>query len=55
MASLANVLFSGFVDKLGWNGIVDMWYIIMALGAAASLSSLQRAGKRSLHNSRNGR
>ena len=29
MASLANVIFSGSVSRLGWGGIVNMWYIIM--------------------------
>ncbi len=36
MASLANVLFSTFVGRLGWGGIVNMWYIIMLIGAAVS-------------------
>lgn len=40
MASLANVLFSTFVGKLGWGGIVNMWYIIMLIGAAVSFIKL---------------
>lgn len=40
MASLANVLFSTFVGRLGWGGIVNMWYIIMLIGAAASFIKL---------------
>ena len=36
MASLAIVLFSTFVGRLGWGGIVNMWYIIMLIGAAVS-------------------
>lgn len=40
MASLANVVFSGSIAKLGWNGIVTMWYIIMLVGAAASIFKL---------------
>lgn len=39
-ASLANVVFSGFVDKLGWGGIVNMWYIIMFVGVAVSAVKL---------------
>lgn len=40
MASLANVLFSTFVGRLGWGGIVNMWYIIMLIGAAVSFIKL---------------
>lgn len=40
MASLANVIFSGSVSRLGWGGIVNMWYIIMLIGAAASAGKL---------------
>ena len=40
MASLANVLFSTFVGRLGWGGIVNMWYIIMLIGAALSFIKL---------------
>ena len=40
MASLANVLFSTFVARLGWGGIVNMWYIIMLIGAAVSFIKL---------------
>ena len=40
MAFLANVLFSTFVGRLGWGGIVNMWYIIMLIGAAASFIKL---------------
>ncbi len=40
MASLANVLFSTFVGRLGWGGIVIMWYIIMLIGAAVSFIKL---------------
>ena len=40
MASIANVLFSTFVGRLGWGGIVNMWYIIMLIGAAASFIKL---------------
>ena len=40
MASLANVLFSTFVGRLGWGGIVNMWYIIILLGAAVSFIKL---------------
>lgn len=40
MASLANVLFSTFVGRLGWGGIVNMWYIIMLTGAAVSFIKL---------------
>ena len=42
MASLANVIFSGSVSRLGWGGIVNMWYIIMLIGAAASAGKLLR-------------
>ena len=40
MASIANVLFSTFVGRLGWGGIVNMWYIIMLIGAAVSFIKL---------------
>lgn len=40
MASIANVVFSGFVGLLGWGGVVNMWYMIMLFGAAASLIKL---------------
>ena len=40
MASLANVLFSTFVGRLGWGGVVNMWYIIMLIGAAVSFIKL---------------
>ena len=40
MASLANVIFSGSVSRLGWGGIVNMWYIIMLIGAAVSAGKL---------------
>lgn len=40
MASLANVLFSTFVGRLGWGGIVNMWYITMLIGAAVSFIKL---------------
>ena len=40
MASLANILFSTFVGRLGWGGIVNMWYIIMLIGAAVSFIKL---------------
>ena len=40
MASLANVIFSGSVSRLGWGGIVNMWYVIMLIGAAASAGKL---------------
>ena len=40
MASLANVLFSTFVGRLDWGGIVNMWYIIMLIGAAVSFIKL---------------
>ena len=40
MASLAYVLFSTFVGRLGWGGIVNMWYIIMLIGAAVSFIKL---------------
>ena len=39
-ASLANVVFSKSVAHLGWNGIVSMWYIIMLIGAFASITKL---------------
>ena len=34
------VLFSTFVGRLGWGGIVNMWYIIMLIGAAVSFIKL---------------
>lgn len=42
MASLANVVFSGSIAKLGWNGIVTMWYILLLVGAAASFFKLAK-------------
>lgn len=47
MASLANVIFSGSVSRLGWGGIVNMWYIIMLIGAAASAGKLLLRKKQS--------
>ena len=47
MASLANVIFSGSVSRLGWSGIVNMWYIIMLIGAAASAGKLLLRKKQS--------
>lgn len=47
MASLANVIFSGSVSRLGWGGIVNMWYIIMLIGAAASTGKLLLRKKQS--------
>lgn len=47
MASLANVIFSGGVSRLGWGGIVNMWYIIMLIGAAASAGKLLLRKKQS--------
>ena len=47
MASLANVIFSGSVSRLGWGGIVNMWYIIMLIGAAASAGRLLLRKKQS--------
>ena len=47
MASLANVIFSGSVSHLGWGGIVNMWYIIMLIGAAASAGKLLLRKKQS--------
>lgn len=47
MASLANVIFSGSVSRLGWSGIVNMWYIIMLIGAVASAGKLLLRKKQS--------
>lgn len=47
MASLANVIFSGSVSRLGWGGIVNMWYIIMLIGAVASAGKLLLRKKQS--------
>ena len=47
MASLANVIFSGSVSRLGWGGIVNMWYIRMLIGAAASAGKLLLRKKQS--------
>lgn len=47
MASLANVIFSGSVSRLGWSGIVNMWYIIMLIGAAASAGKMLLRKKQS--------
>lgn len=47
MASLANVIFSGSVSRLGWGCIVNMWYIIMLIGAAASAGKLLLRKKQS--------
>lgn len=40
-ASLANLLFSSLVGRLGWNGIIDIWYIIMLIGAASAMIKLK--------------
>ncbi len=45
MASLANVVFSGSVARLGWGGIVSMWCGIMLVGAAVSAGKLLRRSK----------
>lgn len=33
LASVANIVFSGFMEKLGWKGIITIWYLIMLSGA----------------------
>ena len=45
MASLANVVFSGSVARLGWGGIVSMWCGIMLVGAVVSAAKILRTNK----------
>lgn len=33
LASVANAIFSGFMGKVGWRGIITLWCLIMLLGA----------------------
>jgi hypothetical protein len=33
LASVANAIFSGFMGKLGWKGIITIWWLIMFSGA----------------------
>ena len=34
-ASAANILFSFTIDKVGWNGIIVMWILLMISGVIA--------------------
>lgn len=40
MASIANAVFSGLLNIIGWNGIKTVWYLIMAFGAGIAAAKL---------------
>jgi len=46
-ASAANLIFSFTVDKIGWNGIVVMWIVLMASGVVAAV--ITKARKAAYH------